>query len=178
MKNYQLHTITLHALNATSTTGVLSLGARNLPCSLGKSGSGSRKREGDGLTPQGTLPLLWLYYRPDRLRRPKTLLPVYPLTQSMGWCDDPRDPNYNQPVPWPYQSSAEHLWRQDHIYDLIVVLGFNFNPCRKHNGSAIFWHLSRDNFSPTAGCIAIEKKEMLKLLERCGPQTRLIVGQK
>ncbi len=93
----------------------------------------------------------------------------------MGWCDDPTDANYNQSVPWPYTTSAEHLWREDHIYDLIVVLDFNLAPCRKGRGSAIFWHLARDNFSPTAGCIAIEKKEMIKLLERCGPETRLIV---
>jgi len=176
MKNYQLNNITLHTLNASSTTGILSFGHQTLPCSLGRGGITSNKHEGDRATPRGKWPLLWVYYRPDRLRRPKTSLPAYPLTPDMGWCDEPIDANYNQPVPWPYKSSAEQLWREDHIYDLIVVLGYNLAPCRKGRGSAIFWHLAHNNFSPTAGCVAIWKKEMLKLLERCGPETRLIVG--
>jgi len=175
MNNYQPDNIILHTISATSTTGILSFGHHSLPCSLGRSGIKWLKREGDGATPPKHMPLMWVYYRPDRLRRPKTRLPVYPLNTAMGWCDDPRDPNYNQPVPWPYAASAERLWREDHVYDLIVVLGFNLDPCRKYAGSAIFWHLSHENFSPTAGCIAIKKKEMIKLLERCGPRTQIVV---
>ncbi len=175
MKNPQPNTIILHTLNATSTTGTLSYGFQHLRCSLGRAGIKSRKHEGDGATPRGFLPLLWVYYRPDRLMRPTTGLPTYPLTPAMGWCDDSHDANYNQPVPWPYSASAEHLWREDHIYDLIVVLDFNINPCTKGRGSAIFWHLSHNNFSPTAGCIAIKKKEMLKVLQNCSPTTGIIV---
>ncbi len=175
MKNYQPNNITLHTLNAASTTAVLSFGSRHLRCSLGRSGIRSRKHEGDGATPRGKMALVEVYYRPDRLKRPKTGLPVFPLNPTMGWCDDPRDPNYNQPVPWPYTASAEHLWRKDHLYDLLVVLDFNLVPRKKHRGSAIFWHLCHHNFFPTEGCIAIERKEMLKLLERCGPGTRLVV---
>jgi len=176
MKKFQPDTIILHTLNATATTGALSFGSRHLRCSLGRAGTTSRKHEGDGATPRGSMPLLWVYYRPDRLTRPKTALPTYPLNPAMGWCDDPLDANYNQPVPWPSSTSAEHLWREDHIYDLIVVLDFNINPCSKGRGSAIFWHLSRNDFSPTAGCLAIEKKEMIKLLQSCGPGTRIIIN--
>ncbi len=175
MKNYQPNNILLHTLNAASTTAVLSFGSRHLRCSLGRSGIRSRKLEGDGATPRGKMALVEVYYRPDRLKRPKTGLPAFPLTPTMGWCDDPRDPNYNQPVPWPYTASAEHLWRKDHLYDLIVILDFNLFPRKKHRGSAIFWHLCHHNFTPTEGCIAIEKKEMLKLLERCDSGTRLVV---
>lgn len=176
MNNYQLNNITLHTLKASATTGILSFGFQHLPCSLGRSGIKSRKYEGDGATPRGSMFLQYVYYRPDRLRRPKTALPVIPLTPTMGWCDEPGNPNYNQPVPWPYEASAEHLWREDHIYDLIVVLDFNLYPCRKCAGSAIFWHLAHDDFSPTAGCLAIEEKQMIKLLERCGHKTRVIIG--
>ena len=175
MTNYQLNNITLHTLNPKAATGVLLAGSRHLPCALGKSGIASRKYEGDGATPRGRMSLLRVYYRPDRLRPPKTGLPALPLNPQMGWCDDPRDPNYNRPVPWPYTASAEQLWRQDHIYDLIVILGFNHFPCKKGSGSAIFWHLARPDFSATAGCIAIKKREMIKLLEYCNRATRLII---
>jgi len=175
MKNYQPDNITLHTLNASSTTGHLAFGSQHLRCALGRSGISARKHEGDGATPCGLMSLLSVYYRPDRLKRPKTGLPIYPLNPTMGWCDDPHDANYNQPVPWPYRASAEHLWREDHLYDLVVILDFNLGPRKKYAGSAIFWHLARNNFSPTEGCIAIEKKEMLKLLEICRPGTRLVV---
>lgn len=175
MKNYQLNIITLQTLNASSTTGILSFGTQHIACSLGKGGINPQKREGDGATPIGNMSLLWVYYRPDRLPRPKTWLPTYPLSPTMGWCDEPRDANYNRRVSWPYNASAEQLWREDNIYDLIVVLDFNLHPRRKSAGSAIFWHLARDDFSPTAGCLAIEKIEMIKLLERCGSKTTIVV---
>ena len=175
MKNNHHTRITLQTLNTSSTTGILSFAAQRLRCSLGRGGIKSIKREGDGATPRCIMPLLWVYYRPDRLSRPKTRLPTYPLNPAMGWCDDPYDANYNKPVPWPYTASAEHLWRDDHIYDLIVVLGFNILPNKKHCGSAIFWHLSREDFSPTAGCIAIKKNEMIKLLEKCSLKTKVAV---
>lgn len=175
MKNYQPNNITVHTLNASSTTGVLSFGSKHMRCALGRGGISSQKHEGDGATPRGKMALVEVYYRPDRLKRPKTGLPVFPLGPAMGWCDDPNDRNYNQLVPWPYRASAEHLWRRDHLYDLIVVLDFNFGVRKRYAGSAIFWHLAHDDFSPTEGCIAIEKKEMIKMLEKCGPETRLLV---
>ncbi len=175
MSKFQLGNLILHTLNASSNKAMLSYGSRHLPCCLGKTGIKSLKREGDGATPRAVLPLQQVYYRGDRLRRPKTFLPTCPLTPSDGWCDDPNDANYNLPVSWPYGSSAEHLWRSDHIYDLIVVLGYNFFPRRKFAGSAIFWHLAKEDFSPTQGCLATRKEDMLKLLEICGPKTRIII---
>jgi len=89
MKNYHLNNIILRTLKASSRTGVLSFASRQVRCSLGSAGMVSRKHEGDGGTPRAMLPLLRVYYRPDRLRRPKTQLPVYPLNHAQGWCDDP-----------------------------------------------------------------------------------------
>lgn len=175
MKNNQLYKITVHTLNASASTGRLLFGNRYLPCSLGRGGIRATKHEGDGATPRGNMQMHRLYFRPDRLRRPKSGLPTHALHPAMGWCDAPDDPNYNQLVSWPYQASAERLWRQDHIYDLFVVLGYNISPRKKFRGSAIFWHLAREDFSPTLGCIAIQKGEMIKLLEICTTQTSIIV---
>lgn len=175
MKNSQLAKITLHSLKASATVGILSYGQQHHICTVGKGGISSLKHEGDGATPRSVMTLKYVLYRPDRVAHPKTMLPVYPLCVNDGWCDEPTDANYNQPVPWPYHASNEHLWRHDHIYDVIVVLDYNLHPCHKHAGSAIFWHLSRTDLSPTQGCIAITYKNMVKMLERCGPSTKMIV---
>lgn len=119
--------------------------------------------------------LLYVLYRADRLTRPQTSLPTFPLTPKDGWCDDPQDANYNKPVAWPYAASAEHLWREDNIYDLIVVLDYNLGLRKKQAGSAIFWHVSRPDLSPTQGCIATSQKDLLMMLKKSSPKTKLIV---
>ncbi|MBX3494764.1 MAG: L,D-transpeptidase family protein [Parvibaculum sp.] len=145
-------------------------------CALGHTGLVGDKREGDGGTPIGIFPLRQLRYRPDRLPTPATALPVRPTTREDGWCDAPQDPAYNRPVRLPYPSSAETMWRDDHLYDLVVVLGHNDDPPRPGAGSAIFFHLANEKngiLQPTEGCVALRLPDMLKVLSRCTPQTTM-----
>lgn len=153
--------------------GRLFAGDRVLPCALGRSGVTGSKREGDGATPAGTWPLRHVLFRPDRVARPETALDLRRLSQTDGWCDDPADRRYNCPVQLPYGASAEALWREDGIYDLVVVLGYNDDPPRAGMGSAIFFHLATPDLGPTAGCVAVERADMVWLLARCGPGTHL-----
>ena len=173
----QIDLITVRPEGPERHRGLLSAGDTVLACALGRSGVTRRKREGDGASPVGVWPLRLVLYRPDRIDRPVTKLDVQPISPADGWCDDPADPRYNRPVPLPYGASAEALWRDDGLYDLVVVLGYNDDPPRAGLGSAIFFHLATPDFAPTAGCIAVTRTGMLQLLPRCGPETRLeIVG--
>ena len=153
--------------------GLLSAGELELPCALGRTGVTHAKREGDGASPAGIWPLRHVLFRPDRVARPDTGLPLHALSPTDGWCDDPADPCYNRPVQLPYEASAETLWRDDELYDLVVVLGHNDDPPAPGLGSAIFFHLAAPDFAPTAGCVAVHRADMLRLLARCGPGTRL-----
>ncbi|MDP9195845.1 MAG: L,D-transpeptidase family protein [Pseudomonadota bacterium] len=143
-------------------------------CVLGRSGVRMDKREGDGATPVGLFPLRRVLYRPDRLPPPVTQgLPVQALKPEDSWCDDPAHPLYNQPVRLPFSASHESLWREDHVYDVIVVLGHNDDPIVPGAGSAIFMHLVRPDRTPTAGCVALALDDLLALLSRCGFHDRL-----
>jgi L,D-peptidoglycan transpeptidase YkuD (ErfK/YbiS/YcfS/YnhG family) len=138
-------------------------------CALGPVGVAAEKREGDGATPAGRFVFRRLLYRPDRLAPPPTGLTLLPLAPSDGWCDEPGDPLYNRPVTLPYKARHEVLWRRDDIYDLIVVLGHNDDPVRPGAGSAVFLHVARPDFSPTAGCIVLAKHDLLTLLVSASP---------
>jgi L,D-peptidoglycan transpeptidase YkuD (ErfK/YbiS/YcfS/YnhG family) len=142
-----------------------------IPCVIGKGGTISEKlkREGDGASPLGSYRLLGALLRPGRVPAPATALPWRWLRPTDGWCDDPADPQYNRPVSHPWRSSAERLWREDHVYDVIVVLSHNMQPVVPGAGSAIFWHLARPDRRPTEGCIAIERNAMLMLLPKLKP---------
>jgi L,D-peptidoglycan transpeptidase YkuD (ErfK/YbiS/YcfS/YnhG family) len=145
-------------------------------CSLGRAGVRQDKREGDGATPAGEFALREVLYRPDKLGRPPaTALPCRALSPDDGWCDDPRDQQYNRPVKLPYPASHEKMWREDDLYDLVVVVGYNDQPVVPGRGSAIFLHLARPGYAPTAGCVALAKEDMLRLLERLGPVTRVVI---
>jgi L,D-peptidoglycan transpeptidase YkuD (ErfK/YbiS/YcfS/YnhG family) len=154
-----------------SAAGRLNGAGLDVRCALGAGGIAApgAKREGDGRTPAGLWPLRRVLYRPDRLPAPRTGLPVSPLAADDGWCDAPGDPAYNRAVKHPYPASAERLWRADHIYDIVVVLGFNDDPVTPGAGSAIFWHLAHDDYRPTAGCVAIAREHMLTALAAVGP---------
>ncbi len=147
------------------------IGEVRVRCALGKGGvrAAALKREGDGSSPIGVWPLRRVLYRPDRGGAPRTALPVQPIDPADGWCDDPGDPNYNRPVRHPYGASAERLWLQDDIYDLIVVLGHNDDPVRPDKGSAIFLHIARPDYAPTAGCVALAREDLETLLAMAGP---------
>ena len=131
--------------------------------------AGGAKREGDGASPAGLWPLRRVLWRPDRGSAPVARLPHAPIAPDDGWCDAPGAPDYNQPVKLPYAASAEALWREDRIYDLIVVLGYNDTPVVPRAGSAIFLHLARPDFSPTEGCVAVEPGDLIHLLAHARP---------
>lgn len=129
------------------------------------------KREGDGATPIGAFKVRRIYYRPDRLIRPFTRVPIAPLRPNDGWCDEVGDRNYNRKVRHPYPASAERMWREDHLYDLVVVLDHNEKPRVQGGGSAVFMHVARPGYRPTAGCIAFQRQHLLRLIRLLRPGT-------
>jgi L,D-peptidoglycan transpeptidase YkuD (ErfK/YbiS/YcfS/YnhG family) len=152
----------------TRTRGWLIAGPQAIPVALGRGGILANKREGDGGTPRGRFRLVRLWWRPDRGSRPATQLPVRPITRQDAWCEDPSDRRYNRPMT---ASSGDHLWRDDALYDLIVEIDHNTRPRIAGRGSAVFIHVARPGFRPTAGCVALEKRRLLGLLGRLGPGT-------
>jgi L,D-peptidoglycan transpeptidase YkuD (ErfK/YbiS/YcfS/YnhG family) len=137
----------------------------SLRCAIGKAGAIAEKREGDGKTPLGSFALRKLFFRADRVRIPAhPSLSTYIITSEMGWCDDPLHPSYNQLVKLPFAASHEMLWREDNRYDIIIPLGYNDSPVVSGLGSAIFFHLASEEYTPTEGCVAIAVADMLKLL--------------
>jgi len=140
----------------------LSNGVRR--AALGRSGMSALKREGDGATPLGRFPIRQVLYRVDRMPRPRTRLPIQAIDARDGWCEDPTDRNYNRIVKLSPRSSADRLARADHLYDLALVLGYNDRPRVRGRGSAIFIHLTRPGYTPTAGCIALSRHDLLMLL--------------
>lgn len=142
-------------------------------CALGRNGVTAEKREGDAATPVGVHPLREVFYRRDRIPRPTTGLPVRPIRTCDGWCDDPEDTAYNRLVPLPYPASAERLWRDDRIYDAVAVIGYNDRPPTPGRGSAIFLHVARDSFAPTAGCVALAMDDLLAVLKNCDRDTKI-----
>lgn len=158
-----------------SAGGRLRFGGRIWPCALGRGGVGTDKREGDGATPVGRFALRRLLYRADRLSPPHSVLPAAPVTPLDGWCDDPADPAYNRPVILPFAASHEKLWRDDGVYDLVVVLGHNDAPPVPGLGSAIFLHVARPDYAPTEGCVALALPDLLDLLAMVRADTHLTV---
>lgn len=151
-----------------------------LRCALGRGGVRADKREGDGATPVGRFPLRRVLWRADRLPAPETGLPLSPIAADDGWCDAPDDAAYNRPVKRPYPASHEELWREDGVYDVIVVMGHNDAPVVPGLGSAVFLHVTRpardgDGWEPTAGCVALPLPDLLRLLKDCGPGAALTV---
>ena len=140
-------------------------------CVLGKGGvkPAADKREGDMATPLGAWPIRRVLYRPDKGPAPQTALPVSPIAPIDGWCDAPDDLAYNQPVTHPYGASAERLWRDDGVYDLVVVLGHNDDPVVPGMGSAIFVHVQQPDGRPTEGCVALERADLEAFLRAAQP---------
>lgn len=147
-------------------------------CAIGKGGivGALQKREGDGASPLGAWAMKRVFYRADRLARPATGLPVVPLRETDGWCDDAGHRLYNRAVTLPFAASHEKLWREDHVYDLIVELGHNDNPVVPGLGSAIFFHLARPDYAPTEGCVAVAQEDMLAILAVSAPGTMLEIS--
>ncbi|CAN7672041.1 hypothetical protein LJR090_001703 [Bosea sp. LjRoot90] len=155
--------------------GFLIAGSATFPCALGRSGIVVTKREGDGGTPRAKLPLRRVFYRADRLPRPSSLLPVRAITPRDAWCDDQNDRRYNRLIDRPPGKAEERLARADHLYDVIVELGWNDAPVQRGRGSAIFWHLARPGFTPTAGCVAVTRGIFGKVLPRLARRCAIVV---
>jgi len=131
--------------------------------------------EGDGITPVGAFPVREVFYRADRIPRPDTRLLLRAIEKDDGWCDAPDDPNYNRLVKLPYPASAESMWREDHLYDLVAVLGYNDRPVVPGKGSAIFLHIARPDYSATHGCVALAFADALAALEQLQPGDAVVV---
>jgi L,D-peptidoglycan transpeptidase YkuD (ErfK/YbiS/YcfS/YnhG family) len=145
------------------------------PAACGRSGVRTDKREGDGASPEGRFALLRGFYRADRLALPPTALPLSALRPEDGWVDDPADPNYNRLVALPYPAHAEEMWRADRFYDLVVLIGYNTDPPVPGRGSAIFLHVARPDFAPTAGCIAVSRDILSELVGLLGPGSTITI---
>jgi L,D-peptidoglycan transpeptidase YkuD (ErfK/YbiS/YcfS/YnhG family) len=146
------------------TRGLARLGDRTFDCALGRSGLVPDKREGDGGTPIGRFPFRRLLYRADRVARIETRLPARHIERDDGWCDDPASPDYNKPVRLPHPARHEEMWLETPLYDLVVVIGHNDNPVVPGAGSAVFLHVARNDWGPTAGCIAFRREDLLAIL--------------
>lgn len=157
--------------DSSASGGWMELSGRRVRCALGKSGikPAKDKREGDLASPAGIWPMRRVLYRPDRGRPPLTALPSAALSPDDGWCDDPQDAAYNRLVKLPRPTSHENMWRDDHLYDLVVVLGHNDDPPEPGMGSAIFLHLAREGYPPTEGCVAVARADLEALLAAAHP---------
>ncbi|MEM5515670.1 L,D-transpeptidase family protein [Henriciella sp. AS95] len=147
-------------------------------CAIGKGGMvpEADKAEGDGGSPIGSWTMKRVFWRPDRVKRPWTQLPAVPLRPNDGWCDAAGDPMYNRPVTRDYPASHETLWRDDHVYDLIVELSYNQNPAIPGKGSAIFMHVAKPDYTDTEGCIALAIEDLKAVLEVSGPGSVLEIA--
>ncbi len=170
-----LRVIHVRAKPAQRSRGVLRAGPLALPVALGRGGIKANKREGDGATPRGTFRLKRLWWRDGRHPRPATLLPVMRIRPDDGWCEDPSDRHYNRRIKVPPASNADRLARSDNLYDFIVELDHNTRPRIAGRGSAVFIHVARPGFAPTAGCVALDIAALRLLLARLGPRTRIVV---
>ena len=148
-------------------------------CAIGKRGIGDKRKEGDLITPKGNYKIKYILYRKDRIKKIKSKLKKIIIRKNMGWCDDPHSKQYNKLVKLPYSYSHEKLYKKQNIYDVILVLNYNMNPIIKNKGSAIFIHVAMRNYKKTEGCVALKKKDLLKIIKKLKNNTKVkIVSQK
>ena len=168
--------IHVRSLCPAQQDGLLVAGNLRIPCKLGRAGRRAMKREGDGATPSGLWPMRRILARCDSWGWVRSGLPFRFTAPDDGWCDDPADGNYNRLVKLPSRRSAEGLKRDDPLYDLVLVLGYNDRPRVRGRGSAIFVHLARPGFTPTDGCIALSRRDLTRLLAVLSPRSAIVVG--
>ncbi len=175
-----MHRTTLGSLNLRTRPGNrrqgwLLAGPWAIKVAIGRSGIKSDKREGDGSTPAGRYRLVRLWWRADRVPRPRTMLPARPITAADGWCEDPSDRRYNRPIRMPPGQPGDRLWRTDGLYDLIIEIDHNLRPRIARRGSAVFIHVARAEMTPTAGCVSLPDRTLKRLLARLGPNTTITI---
>jgi len=161
-----------------STDGWITGADIHVRAALGRSGviAADDKREGDGATPTGRYPVRRVLYRADRGAAPQTRLPIRALREDDGWCDAPNDGAYNCAVRLPFTASHERMWREDDLYDIVVVLGHNDNPPVPGSGSAIFLHCKRGDYQPTEGCVALDNADVRRFLKQTQPGDHIVIG--
>jgi L,D-peptidoglycan transpeptidase YkuD (ErfK/YbiS/YcfS/YnhG family) len=166
-------------MNLTVTSGAdgawLDWGAGKKRAAIGPGGIAIKGGEGDGITPLGRFVVREIFYRADRIPKPVTALPLRAMEKDDGWCDAPGDRAYNRLVKLPYPASAERMWRDDHLYDLVAVLGYNDDPVVPGKGSAIFLHVARPDFSATHGCVALPLDDALAAIAQLRPGDQVVI---
>ena len=167
--------ITVVPRPSKKTQGLLRYQGRCYPCALGRSGTTMLKHEGDGATPIGRFPILYGFARFDRLKTYASQLKLNRINKTMGWCDQSNDRNYNKRVKLPYPKSSETMLRDDHLYDICLVLDYNISARTRNRGSAIFFHQARPNYTPTEGCVALSPHNMRMLLPRFTKHTKMTI---
>ncbi len=168
--------ITVRKHPGLATQGLMKVGRSVFPCALGRSGISAFKREGDGATPLASMRVLSGFFRVDRLKAGQSSIPMKAIRTDDGWCDAPAHACYNRPVSLPFAASHERMMREDRLYDAGLVLDWNITSRRRYKGSAIFFHIAREGFLPTEGCIAVAPAVMRRLLKvlRPGAEFRVI----
>jgi len=146
-----------------------------IKCSIGKNGTTSSKKEDDLSTPKGFFKIGTLYYRKDRIKLNKCKIKKKVIKKNMGWCDDIKSKKYNREICFPFKYSAEKLHINKKIYDIIINIKYNYSPAIKGKGSAIFLHLTNKKYKPTKGCIAIHKKDFVKILPLINKRTKILI---
>jgi L,D-peptidoglycan transpeptidase YkuD (ErfK/YbiS/YcfS/YnhG family) len=175
-RDRQLPAIRVRPSAGDPCRGWLTAGSLTIPVALGRGGIRANKREGDGGTPRGVFHPRRLWWRADRHVRPRSFLPVRAIRPEDAWCENPADRHYNRAIRLEPGAPGDRLTREDHLYDFIVEIDHNARPRVAGRGSAVFLHLARTNFSPTAGCVSMTHSDMLRLLRRMGPRTRIVIG--
>ncbi len=145
-------------------------------CSIGKNGLTRNKTEGDLCTPIGEFKFERIFYREDKIKEINFLLPSDVISKNDGWCDDPNSKFYNQHIKFPFNESAEQLYRSDDLYDLICVINYNTNPILHGKGSAIFLHIAKPHFESTEGCVAINKEDLITLVQQIDAHSTITIS--
>ncbi len=146
-----------------------------IKCAIGKKGIGYKRKEGDLITPSGQFRIKFILYRKDRVKI-LTKLKKKVIKKNMGWCNDPKSRHYNKLVKLPFAHKHEKLYRKENIYDIILVLSYNMSPIKKNKGSAIFIHVSKNNYKKTEGCVAIKKINLIRLIKEINPNTKVKIS--
>ena len=175
VRRTSLSAIHVHARPRLRAQAWLVAGQRAIRAAVGRASITATKREGDGATPAGQFHPVRLWWRADRLPRPRTLLPVQRITADDAWCEDPKDRRYNRPFRRSANEPGDRLKRADGLYDLIVEIDHNARPRIAGHGSAVFIHVARPGLPPTAGCVALSRGDLQRLVLRLSPKTRIIV---
>jgi L,D-peptidoglycan transpeptidase YkuD (ErfK/YbiS/YcfS/YnhG family) len=169
------HAIVISRAPGNPRQGRVALAHGVVRAALGRGGVAALKREGDGATPLGRFPVRAVLYRADRVTRPRTLFPLRAIRGDDAWSEDPADRGYNRLVKASSRPGIDRLRRDDRLYDVILVLGFNDRPRVRGRGSAIFVHLARRGYAPTAGCIGLAPRDLRALLRELRPGAEIVV---